>query len=687
LPYGKESRSLIKKNGTIDMKKYLFILLLFTGFGILFAQKSDRITIEAASPDPTLMVRGPEKEVNVIDDPQWSKTDNVLALFTPIFGKKVKDVLTNLVAVQVDAKMKVTKVINRSQGGEKPKFLEALSLTIPTGGFVLVASDDDYKTRGYKKFLAENFHVGDVVKLRLNGQPTTIAPIEQLGKSTRKAALELDIDPMITVLSNRQVISGRIIGSDIRKSFQVSIAHQDVNSMLKTDKKGNFKGEVFLSKGVNYLEVKLKEGGQLIDQRPLVIFQKEKNNLPPEIILWIEQFPNAKVLTNDVAVESMLQRAKQAGFTAISLDVKGPEGFVSYRKNDLSGSPYITGMKNPEKQIKDTGFDLLESMLTHAHQLGLKVYASFNFFAEGNITAGDYAVLNQHKDWEEIVQRPEDKGKLLRISESAVGKEAVSGKRLVLDFVNPANKAVQDFELLRVAEVLKNYPVDGIVMDRCRYDNLYADFSHVTRNAFADYLQSEGKHLNNFPNDAFYIDENGNMIKGKYFVEWITFRSKIIKSFTDRLRALINQYKRAKNSKLKLASYVGSWYEIYYQNGVNWASSSFTYNDKLDFPESEIYTDHYYKTSYLDDLDFLMIGTYYKTEKEVKKYITLGNVLTNGQVPLIGSISLPDLNDSEQDEVFKASLSESAGLMIFDLCYVNWASFLNQIKSALNNNK
>lgn len=187
----------------------------------------------------------------------------------------------------------------------------------------------------------------------------------------------------------------------------------------------------------------------------------------------------------------MVNNIKKAGYTALGLDVKGPEGYVSYRKNDLSSSPYITASQNPKKKVTDTGFDLLQTVLEEAHKMGLKVYASFNFFTEGNITANDYAILNQHKDWEEIVQRPEDKGKLLRITESSRGKEAAEGKLVALAFVNPSNKKVQDFQLLRVEEVLKNYDVDGIVLDRCRYDNLYADFSHITRNAFEDYLREK----------------------------------------------------------------------------------------------------------------------------------------------------------------------------------------------------
>ena len=312
------------------MKRYLYFLLLFSGFGTLLAQKSDRVTIEAASPDPTLIVRGLEKEVNEVNNPQWSKTDNAIMLFTSAYGKEIKDSRTNLVAVQVDVKMKVTKVLNHYERGE------ALSLSIPVGGFILVASDDSYKTRGYKKFLAENFHEGDVLKLRMNGEPVILANIEEWATGKQKSALELDIDPMLTSLSDRQLVSGHIIHLDSHKVNKVIVSGQGANSNLKIDNKGYFKGEITLSKGVNYFDVKLMEDGQVIDQKSLVVFRKEKNSQPSEIVLWVEQFPNAKMLTDDNAIESMLQKAKQAGFTTIGLDVKGPEGLVSYRKNELS---------------------------------------------------------------------------------------------------------------------------------------------------------------------------------------------------------------------------------------------------------------------------------------------------------------------------------------------------------------
>lgn len=79
-----------------------------------------------------------------------------------------------------------------------------------------------------------------------------------------------------------------------------------------------------------------------------------------------------------------------------------------------------------------------------------------------------------------------------------------------------------------------------------------------------------------------------------------------------------------------------------------------------------------------------MIGTYYKTPKEVNKYLTLGNILTCGQVPLIGSMSLPDLSVVDQGKVFGASLTNSSGLMIFDYCYVDWKTFEEQMKIAFS---
>lgn len=662
---------------------------------LLFAQvvlSQSIVTIEAPSPDPTLTVRGPEKNITLFNENSWEQQDNFIALFSSAYGNSISSDRVIYTALQINKDMKVTAIVNGGvDKNTTPSFNERLTLDIPKGGFVLVASDSDYATKGWKKFIAEHFRVGDIVKLRLNGEIRSLAQIVTPQLNIPVPAIEMEDDFLRTVVGSEVTVEGKVSNYDLKAGYKLLLSLGNDIIPLHLKSKGKFSVKLPLSLGTNYFDIQLVKDNKIITEQPLVIYSKEDNSKEQkELVMWVEQFPNALTLINREAVIKMVNDVKKAGFTSIGLDVKGPEGYVSYRKNDLSATPYFTASKNPKKKVEDTGFDLLQVVVEEAHKTGLKVYTSFNFFTEGNITVNDYAILNQHKDWEEIVQRPEDRGKLLKITESTRGKEAAEGKLLALAFVNPSNKEVQDFQLLRVEEVLKNYDVDGIVLDRCRYDNIYADFSHVTRNAFEDYLSAQEKKLENFPADAYKIDINGALVKGKYYKEWITFRSQTIADFTGRIRQLVNSYKEKKNPDLKMAAYVGSWYEVYYQNGVNWASKDFQYDSRLGFPESEIYGAEYNKTSYLKNLDFLMIGTYYKTPKEVNRYITLGNILTCGQCPILGSMSLPDLAISDQGKVFGASLKNSSGLMIFDHCYVDWTTFFEQMRIAFSqkrNNK
>lgn len=663
------------------MKKLIiFITLLLVP---IYMSAQVVVTIEAASPDPTLTVRGPEKKIDLFNHPIWDKPKKGITLLTAELKDAIVSSKKTYTAIVINKDMEVIKVLNGNASKDvSPSFDIPLNIKLRQGEFVLIGLDSDYAKDGYRRFLAENFHIGDVVKLRINGEIQTLDKVVALSQGVIPVQIEFENDFLSTVIGNKTTISGQIAHYDRKAGYQLFVTTQTDEKPVSLTSKGAFRCQLTLNKGTNYFDWILKKEGIEITRKSVILFSKDPNKQPSELVMWVEQFPNAKVLRNRESVAQMVKNVKKAGFTSIGLDVKGPEGYVSYRKNDLSKTPYFTETRNPNKKIHDDGFDLLDVVLDEAHKVGLKVYASFNFFTEGNITVNDYAILHEHKDWEEIVQRPEDKGKILKITESKRGREAAEGKLLALAFVNPSNKEVQDFQLLRVEEVLKNYNIDGVVLDRCRYDNLYADFSHVSRNAFEEYLEKENKVLNNFPTDAFKITKEGNMVKGKFFKEWITFRSQTIRDFTGRIRALIDKYRIEKNRDLKMAAYVGSWYEVYYQNGVNWASSQFEYNDRLAFPDSEIYGKTYNNTSYLSDLDFLMIGTYYKTPKEVNRYITLGNILTCGQTPLLGSMSMPDLSVSDQGKVFGASLKNSSGLMIFDNCYVDWATFFEQMKIA-----
>lgn len=668
------------------MRVFIYLICFIACFSSVSAQQ--RLTVEAPSSDPTLIVRGPEREIVYVNDSSWLSHKGSVSLFTEMFADSIVLDGMDFTAIQIDKNMRVIDVFNRGNDkGNLHTFSQQFALKIPNAGFVLVVSDQDNKLSVGRKFLVENFKKGDVIKLRLNDDICSLEQFLALSTGVAQPTIDLKEDHIQTVLKNVAQVQGCVSSYKSNKGYQLILRQGDFSRVLHVNRHGEFDVRLDLKNGVNYFDLILEKNQSEIVSQPLIYFVKNQKDSTKEHVMWVEQFPNAKVLVNRSAVAKLVKNIKSANFTAIGLDVKGPEGYVSYRKNDLSHSPYLTETSNSNKKIADTGFDLLDCVIQEAHAVGIKVYASFNFFTEGNITTQDYAVLKDHQDWEEIVQRPEDKGKLLRITESRRGKDAASGKLVALAFVNPSNIEVQDFQLLRVEEVLKNYDVDGIVLDRCRYDNLYADFSHISRNAFEDYLAKQDKFLENFPADAFKINSSGQIIKGKFFKEWVTFRSQTISDFTARVRTLVDSYKEKKNPNLMMAAYVGSWYEAYYQNGVNWASSSFSYNSRLGFPESQIYGEVYNETSYLKYLDFLMIGTYYKTAKEIERYITLGNILTRGQCPILGAISLPDLKVKEPGKVIGTALKNSAGLMIFDYCYVDWENFVDQMKIAYSSQK
>ena len=632
------------------------ILALFFQFGL--SAQTEKITIEAVSDDPTLVVRGKEWPIENING---SLVPGKLSLLTTMIQLNKP-----LTGVLIDADLKVIKKIDK---------LIVDNTMFKDGNFMLaMVTNSDTKA---ENFLKMQFRIGDVVKLRENGMIINLADLIPLSKTS----LELESDEYITVSDPELNIKGSIKNYSSSNQYQLVISSQK----LKVDK--DFSILQKLQPGVNYIDLELRENNKKVYSQTIKAFLKTREKGDERKILWIEQFPNAKKLTNNLAVDSVLLKAKLAGFNCVALDVKGPEGYASYRKNNLSQTPYFTNTTNPAKKVADDGFDLLQSMIEASRRHGLKIYASFNFFSEGNLTTQDFAVLRQHPDWEEIVQRPEDKGVLLKVSESKIGLEAKQGKRIALAFVNPSNKEVTDFQKLRLKEVLQNYNIDGIVLDRTRYDNLYADFSEVSRSAFQEYLFSKSKKLEKFPDDAFLINQDGKMVEGRYFTEWITFRSGVINNFVKDVRSIVDDFNTSKNRKVELSAYVGSWYEVYYQNGVNWASPNFRYDNRLNFPETKIYTAEYSKTSYTDYLDFLMIGTYFKTDKEIKKYVTLGNILTNGELPLIASLSLPDLSNDLRPAVFKSALESSEGIMIFDLCYILWNEFSEQLNSLKKHKK
>ncbi|UKS29261.1 Ig-like domain-containing protein [Paenibacillus sp. HWE-109] len=655
--------------------KWLSIALLLTLIVSLIpmtafaANAADYIEVEAAPVDITIDIEGPRKQINLVDKDTSGITD-YLALFTTEYASEITVAKTS-VGVVVDSANHVTQVINPSINGAVPVWSGPTTLSIPQGGYVLVANDDSWANKTFKQYLAKNFKVGDLIKLRKNGGVIPVADL-MTGQGL-KVQLKLNNEEWFTVTEPKVTVSGKLENVEASSVYTVRV-NQTAAALLANQ---TFQLEINLVEGVNYLDVVIAKNGVQSAKKSLIAFYKKQTSAPKEVVLWVDQGTNIFKLQTPENVRDMLTKAKDAGVTAVALDVKGVEGFANYKRNDLTGRPHISMMTAPTRAGANPNLDMLQEFITYGHQLGIKIHAAFNVFAEGSPAHNEYALLNQHLDWEEQVYRPEDGGQILRLRESNYYK---SGKSLVA-FVNPANEAVRAFELTNMEEVIKNYDVDGVVLDRTRYDNETADFSPLTRTKFEAFLAARGKQLTNWPADVFsYV--NNVRVNGPLINDWWEFRSQTIKTFTDDVRQLTDRYTALKGKKVYASAYVGSWFESYYLNGVHWGSTNFHYDSRLQFPEDSMYTDSYATAGYAKNIDFLMIGTYQTTQKEIEHHITLGNIVTNGEIPMYASIALANIQDPPlQRSVFQAGLSQSNGLMLFDYSQVNWPV----VKASLQN--
>ncbi|WP_413377402.1 family 10 glycosylhydrolase [Alkalihalobacillus sp. 1P02AB] len=645
------------------MKRWISLIgilsLLFIVPTAIEANEDDLIEVEAPPEDISIGTRGPTKEINYVDESIEEKSD-FISLFTTEYASEIL-VKRLWVAVQIDHQNRVTKVINPSNDGEAPDWEDEQYLDIPEGGYILLAHDDSWANKDFRKFLATNFKLGDVIKLRRNDE---VIPVTDLMTGQGPLAGVILINQAIYTETNAgTMISGSIRNFDEDYSYRL-----DVNGVeVPLSANGEFSYDYLLDSKVNYIDVSIYKEGELNDTQSLVVFYKDEQTLDKHVFLWVEQGPNARRFQTSESIYQMLVQAKEAGVTAVALDVKGVEGFAAYQKNDLTNRPYVSEMTASARAGANPELDLLEEFIKHGHELGLEIHAALNVFAEGSIAHNEFAVLDNHLEWEEEVYRYEDGGEILRLRESQYGESGA-----LVAFVNPANPEVRDYQLKSFEEVIKNYDVDGVLLDRGRYDNYFADFSEISKQQFEQFLNERGKSLTNWPADVFTYD-GSNRVDGSLINEWYTYRSSVIKSFTEEVRNLVDSYNEQEDRNIALSAYVGSWYESYYLNGVNWASPNFEYDERLEFPQSSLYTDDYYQTGYTDNLDFLMIGTYQRTANEVKRYITLGNVLTNGEIPLYAGMALVNVQDPPlQREVFQAGLNNTNGLMLFDYSQANF---------------
>ncbi len=410
-----------------------------------------------------------------------------------------------------------------------------------------------------------------------------------------------------------------------------------------------------------------------------------------DAFLWLDGHANFKRLGTKAGVDRVLKDARSAGFTGVILGLKGIDGYVLYPSHIAPVLHQFNGFRRPS----DYNFPAV--VLKEGHKLGLKVYFGMEMFQEGEEKGHEGIVYTTHPDWQCQVYTPKGIVPMSRTSSVAV-------------FANPALPQVREYEISLWQELLRMYKPDGIVLDGARYPNSKntddADFSDVSRYAFEKFI---GHKIEKWPQDIFTYetlpDGKEKQVPGPLFRKWIEWHSAVIYNFIKQVRDSVKKI----DPRIVFSDYVGAWYPIYYQMGVNWASR--TYNPARHYSWAD---PTYYRTGYAELVDKMFVGTYFYnvTEKGAVKSHTpspdptkkpsyywwysvdgsakIAMKVIKGVTPAYGSLYVQQYLDKRNPQQFvkaiKADLRLTDGVMIFDLVHLDKYGWWKYAKEGLQGN-
>lgn len=399
--------------------------------------------------------------------------------------------------------------------------------------------------------------------------------------------------------------------------------------------------------------------------------------------LWVDASANFNYFANDAKqIESDLKRIKQMGFTDVIVDVRPSEGTVLY---DSKVAPQATRLAawvgGSYKFVKRTeDFDYLQAFIDVGHRLGLKVNAAMNTFVGGY--GGYYGLDSEGPIFSGDI--PAEWAAMDYTSDGLVSSlDSNTGGTV---FLNPANDAVQEYLLKIIAEIAA-YNVDGIILDRCRFDDsgLQSDFSDLTKEKFAAYL---GSQPSKWPEFSKGVTDLPTVLSAEQ-KSWLAFRAKTIHDFVERASSTVHSV----NPSVRFGCYVGAWYSSYYSSGVNWASPSYATHSHYRWANAD-----YDSYGYADHCDFMMLGCYASVksiygsgEWTMQGFAKRGRELLCGDCPCAGG---PDIGNSTGFEnggqgsklysTIDACINAADGYFCFDLCHIRMFDYWEAFEDAID---
>ena len=404
--------------------------------------------------------------------------------------------------------------------------------------------------------------------------------------------------------------------------------------------------------------------------------------------LWIDAAANFPYYANDAAaIAADCKRIAGMGFTDLIVDVRPTSGDVLFASQVAPPCKKAAAWVNSRyRWVERTAdFDYLATFIAEGHDNGLRVNAAINTMVGGyHASIGDVGMVYDNparKSWCAVDNLPSGLTNSLDDPES--------GPR----FLDPANPSVQSFLLDLLAELAAYKGLDGIVLDRCRYDdyNLDAGYSDAALEAFTTYLGDTPSAWPVMPQGQTYVSTPGALQR-----HWLTWRCRTIHDFVEKASAKVHSVAPG----VRFGVYVGAWFSEYYRSGVNWTSPD--YDLKKNESTYKWASAAYQQTGFADHLDFIFLGAYAGVngihgsgEWTMEGFAKLGAKRLAGAVPFaagpdVGNGSGFEAGHQEAiiPEIVGTMLDNSGGLFIFDLCHIRmfdyWDAFKQGIDSYLD---
>lgn len=417
-----------------------------------------------------------------------------------------------------------------------------------------------------------------------------------------------------------------------------------------------------------------------------------KKNADKPRYIWIDAAANFPDFAN--SKENILRDitlAKEAGFTDIVVDVRPTTGDILY-KSGVSGvepvkwlGAWVNGVYS--KVERSETWDYLQVFIDEGHKLGLRVHAGFNTMVGGNGSGlGSQGILYRDitkKDWATSIN-------------SSTGIVNTMDVGSGTKFFNPANDEVQEYICSLLSDLAK-YSLDGIILDRGRFDGMQSDFSESFKEKFQSYMG--GIVIQNYPEDILPVGATMSEVISMssyplYFTKWLEFRAKIIYDFMEKTRDAVKSI----NPDIMFGVYVGGWYSTYYEFGVNWANSK--YNPSMTYRWA---TAKYMNWGFAELMDHILIGAYASplrvygsTEWTMQGFSRLAKEKIRDGGPIV--VSGPDVGNWDPNNVateqqenqaivesVKACMDECDGYFLFDMIHLKLADQWEYVKKGIDN--